>query len=86
MVGWRQRPARRRAASPARGVVAQGDGACAARVPELNGFWVDGAPKLSAAIHLGWAISLRDGGLIAPAIRDADKLTIDQAMSALRDR
>ncbi|MDP1965951.1 MAG: dihydrolipoamide acetyltransferase family protein [Reyranella sp.] len=55
------------------------------RVPELNGFWVDGAPKLSAAIHLGWAISLRGGGLIAPAIRDADKLTIDQAMSALRD-
>ena len=55
------------------------------RVPELNGFWVDGAPKLSTAIHLGWAISLRGGGLIAPAIRDADKLTIDQAMSALRD-
>jgi pyruvate dehydrogenase E2 component (dihydrolipoamide acetyltransferase) len=55
------------------------------RVPELNGFWVDGAPKLSAAIHLGWAISLRGGGLIAPAIRDADKLTIDQAMSSLRD-
>lgn len=55
------------------------------RVPELNGVWVDGAPKLSAAIHLGWAISLRGGGLIAPAIRDADKLTIDQAMSSLRD-
>lgn len=55
------------------------------RVPELNGFWVDGAPKLSAAIHLGWAISLRGGGLIAPAIRDADKLTIDQAMSSLRN-
>jgi len=55
------------------------------RVPELNGFWVGGAPKLSTAIHLGWAISLRGGGLIAPAIRDADKLTIDQAMSALRD-
>ena len=55
------------------------------RVPELNGFWVDGAPKLSAAIHLGWAISLRGGGLIAPAIRDADKLTVDEAMSSLRD-
>jgi pyruvate dehydrogenase E2 component (dihydrolipoamide acetyltransferase) len=54
-------------------------------VPELNGFWVDGAPKLSQAIHVGWAISLRGGGLMAPAIRDADKLTIDQAMAALRD-
>jgi pyruvate dehydrogenase E2 component (dihydrolipoamide acetyltransferase) len=54
-------------------------------VPELNGFWVDGAPKLSTAIHVGWAISLRGGGLMAPAIHDADKLTLDQAMAALRD-
>lgn len=54
-------------------------------VPELNGFWSDGAPKLSAAIHVGWAISLRGGGLMAPAIHDADKLTLDQAMAALRD-
>ena len=54
-------------------------------VPELNGFWLDGAPKLSAAIHVGWAISMRGGGLMAPAIHDADKLTIDQSMAALRD-
>jgi pyruvate dehydrogenase E2 component (dihydrolipoamide acetyltransferase) len=53
-------------------------------VPELNGFWIDGAPRLSTAVHVGWAISLRGGGLIAPAIRDADKLTLDQAMAALR--
>jgi pyruvate dehydrogenase E2 component (dihydrolipoamide acetyltransferase) len=54
-------------------------------VPQLNGFWVDGAPKLSQAIHVGWAISLRGGGLLAPAIRDADRLTLDQTMMALRD-
>jgi pyruvate dehydrogenase E2 component (dihydrolipoamide acetyltransferase) len=54
-------------------------------VPQLNGFWVDGAPRLSQAIHVGWAISLRGGGLMAPAIRDADKLSLDQAMGALRD-
>lgn len=54
-------------------------------VPQLNGFWVDGAPKLSEAIHVGWAISLRGGGLLAPAIRDADKLSLDDAMTALRD-
>lgn len=54
-------------------------------VPELNGFWIDGAPKLSAAVHVGWAISLRGGGLMAPAIHDADKLSIDQSMAALRD-
>ncbi|MFO1160393.1 MAG: dihydrolipoamide acetyltransferase family protein [Reyranellaceae bacterium] len=54
-------------------------------VPELNGFWVDGVPRLAQAIHVGWAISLRGGGLMAPAIRDADRLTLDQAMAALRD-
>jgi pyruvate dehydrogenase E2 component (dihydrolipoamide acetyltransferase) len=54
-------------------------------VPQLNGFWIDGAPKLSRPIHIGWAISLRGGGLLAPAIRDADQLTLDQTMTALRD-
>lgn len=54
-------------------------------VPELNGFWVDGAPRLSSSIHVGWAIALRGGGLMAPAIHDADLLTLDQAMAALRD-
>jgi pyruvate dehydrogenase E2 component (dihydrolipoamide acetyltransferase) len=34
---------------------------------------------------VGWAISLRGGGLMAPAIRDADKLSLDQATAALRD-
>jgi len=54
-------------------------------VPQLNGFWIDGVPKLSSAIHVGWAISLRGGGLMAPAIHDADRLALDQAMAALRD-
>lgn len=54
-------------------------------VPELNGFWLDGAPKPSSGIHIGWAISLRGGGLMAPAIHDADRLTIDESMAALRD-
>jgi pyruvate dehydrogenase E2 component (dihydrolipoamide acetyltransferase) len=55
------------------------------QVPQLNGFWVAGAPKLSPAINVGWAISLRGGGLMAPAVRDADKLSLDEAMAALRD-
>lgn len=54
-------------------------------VPQLNGFWADGAPKLSQAVHVGWAISLRGGGLMAPAIHDVDRLSLDQAMAALRD-
>jgi pyruvate dehydrogenase E2 component (dihydrolipoamide acetyltransferase) len=54
-------------------------------VPELNGFWIDGAFKPSEAVHLGVGIALRGGGLIAPAIRDAHSRTIPQMMAALGD-
>lgn len=60
--------------------------ALAARiVPEVNGFWADGAFRPSPDVHLGVAISLRGGGLIAPAIHDADHLSLEQLMKALRD-
>jgi len=54
-------------------------------VPEMNGFWLDGAFKPSDAIHVGVAISLRLGGLIAPAIHDVDKKSLDEIMVNLRD-
>ena len=54
-------------------------------VPEVNGFWVNDHLELSDAVHLGVAISLRGGGLIAPAIHDADAKTLDELMAALRD-
>ena len=54
-------------------------------VPEMNGFWVDGAFRPSEAVHLGMAIAMRGGGLVAPAIHDADKKSLDQLMAALRD-
>ncbi len=54
-------------------------------IPEMNGFWTDGAFKPGAAIHVGVAISLRQGGLIAPAIHDVDKKSLDQIMVNLRD-
>jgi pyruvate dehydrogenase E2 component (dihydrolipoamide acetyltransferase) len=53
--------------------------------PELNGFWVDDAFRPSEAVHLGVAISLRQGGLIAPAILDAQEKSLDELMAALRD-
>jgi pyruvate dehydrogenase E2 component (dihydrolipoamide acetyltransferase) len=53
--------------------------------PALNGFWIDGAHRAAEGIHLGVAISLRGGGLIAPAIHDADRLSIDDLMHALSD-
>jgi pyruvate dehydrogenase E2 component (dihydrolipoamide acetyltransferase) len=54
-------------------------------VPELNGFWIDGASRPSAAVHLGMAIAMRGGGLVAPAIHDADRKSLDQLMADLRD-
>ena len=54
-------------------------------VPELNGFFVDGAYRSSEAVHLGTAVALRTGGVIAPAIVDADQKSRDELMAALRD-
>jgi pyruvate dehydrogenase E2 component (dihydrolipoamide acetyltransferase) len=54
-------------------------------VPELNGFWIDGGFKPGAGIHVGSAISLRGGGLIAPALHDADKMELTALMRALTD-
>jgi pyruvate dehydrogenase E2 component (dihydrolipoamide acetyltransferase) len=53
--------------------------------PELNGHYVDGALKPSESVHLGIATALRGGGLIAPALRDADALDLDAIMAALAD-
>jgi len=54
-------------------------------VPEMNGFWVDGAFQPSAAVHVGLAISLRQGGLVAPAIHDIDKKGLDELMREMLD-
>jgi pyruvate dehydrogenase E2 component (dihydrolipoamide acetyltransferase) len=54
-------------------------------VPELNGFWLDGQLKASEAVHLGVGIALRGGGLIAPAIHDADRKTVPEIMVAMGD-
>jgi pyruvate dehydrogenase E2 component (dihydrolipoamide acetyltransferase) len=54
-------------------------------VPELNGHWVDGAFKKGAGIHIGCAISLRGGGLVAPALHDADKSDVNTLMRNLQD-
>lgn len=54
-------------------------------VPELNGLWIDGALRTSERIHLGVAISLRHGGLVAPAIHDADRRSVAELMADLSD-
>jgi pyruvate dehydrogenase E2 component (dihydrolipoamide acetyltransferase) len=57
----------------------------AAEIPALNGFWVDGAFQPAPGVHLGVAISLRGGGLVAPAIHDADEKSLDRLMAELLD-
>lgn len=54
-------------------------------VPEMNGFLVDGVFAASTQVHLGVAVSLRGGGLIAPALHDVDTLPLDTVMAALKD-
>ena len=55
------------------------------RYPEFNGFFVDGRAVPGAGIHLGLAISLRTGGLVAPAIRDADALPLGELGRRMQD-
>ena len=54
-------------------------------VPELNGVWRGDHVEPSAAVHVGVAISLRGGGLIAPALHDVEGQPLGALMSALRD-
>jgi pyruvate dehydrogenase E2 component (dihydrolipoamide acetyltransferase) len=54
-------------------------------VPELNARWADGQAHPSADIHVGVAISLRGGGLVAPALHGTDRRTLDELMADLRD-
>jgi len=55
------------------------------KFPEMNGFFRDGAFQSAAVAHIGVAISLRQGGLIAPAIHDVGEKTLDQLMLDLTD-
>ncbi len=52
---------------------------------QFNGFYENGGFRAGTGIHIGWAISLRGGGLVAPAIHDADRLSLPSLMTALRD-
>jgi pyruvate dehydrogenase E2 component (dihydrolipoamide acetyltransferase) len=55
------------------------------RFPEFNGFHDSGRYRASEAIHVGIAIAIRGGGLVAPAIHDTDTLPLDTLMEKLRD-
>ena len=54
-------------------------------VPELNSIWKDDTPVPCNDINIGVAISLRQGGLVAPALRNADRQSLDDLMRNFRD-
>lgn len=54
-------------------------------VPELNGVWDGTRAVPNADINVGAAISLRQGGLIAPALLQTDRLNLTELMGKFRD-
>jgi pyruvate dehydrogenase E2 component (dihydrolipoamide acetyltransferase) len=55
------------------------------KFPSLNGFYTDQQLQLANEIHIGNVISLRQGGLIVPAIHHVDTLSVPAVMQAIRD-
>jgi pyruvate dehydrogenase E2 component (dihydrolipoamide acetyltransferase) len=55
------------------------------QVPALNAYYLDDRHQPQEGIHIGFAIALRQGGLITPAIHNADLKSSDELMEALRD-
>ena len=55
------------------------------KVPEANAVWAGDHVEPKAAVHVGVAIALPGGGLVAPAIHDTDKLSLGELMAKLRD-
>jgi pyruvate dehydrogenase E2 component (dihydrolipoamide acetyltransferase) len=54
-------------------------------VPELNAIWSGDHAEPREAIHVGVAISLRGGGLVAPALHDTDRHSLGELMAQFRD-
>lgn len=54
-------------------------------VPELNGLWQNDQLEVRQDIHIGFAVALRQGGLIAPAVHHVDQLGVDEVMQRLAD-
>ncbi|PLW78475.1 dihydrolipoamide acetyltransferase family protein [Cohaesibacter celericrescens] len=55
------------------------------KYPEFNGHYIDGVFHSGAAIHVGVAINIRGTGLVAPAIHNAEGLSLEGLMVKMRD-
>jgi len=54
-------------------------------VPELNSVWTGGRAVRCPDVHVGVAVSLRGGGLVAPAPHHTDRLSINDLMKDFSD-
>lgn len=55
------------------------------KVPQLNGYYVDGQLQLQEQVNIGFTVSLRKGGLMTPALLGVEQMDLDQLMAALND-
>lgn len=53
--------------------------------PEFNGHYEHDSFVPSETVHAGIAVAIRGGGLVAPAIQNADRLALAELMSQMRD-
>lgn len=57
----------------------------AVAVPECNGWWRDGRLETASGVRLAVVLSLREGGIVVPAIADAQELTTIEMMARLSE-
>ncbi|MGM0558068.1 MAG: 2-oxo acid dehydrogenase subunit E2, partial [Myxococcota bacterium] len=78
-----ERPPTERVLMPV--LVARAVALAARQVPEMNGFFDDGAFRPSEPVHLGFAVAMRGGGVVAPAVHDFAERGLDELMTDVRD-
>jgi pyruvate dehydrogenase E2 component (dihydrolipoamide acetyltransferase) len=54
-------------------------------IPALNGYWIDNHFQGAESVNIGFAIALRQGGLISPAIHNANRKSLDELMADMKD-
>ena len=57
----------------------------AARIEGFNGYFREGRFERVAQVHVGTAVALRSGGLVAPALLDADRKDLKTLMREFSD-
>jgi 2-oxoglutarate dehydrogenase E2 component (dihydrolipoamide succinyltransferase) len=54
-------------------------------VPEVNSRWHDDALEIFDEVNLGFGTALENGGLVVPVIRNAEKLSLEEISTHLRE-